>query len=91
MLTGADLGLLAGYCEAFGRFADATKLFAEIGSPYVITTDKGLEMAHPLLKIIDMAERTMRMYAAEFGMSPAARPKISLPKRRDSAPGDPLQ
>src|SRR5579884_2300809 len=81
MLTSADLGLLAAYCEAFGRFADATKQFKQMGSPYFITTDKGFQVKHPLVGIIDAAERTMRAYAAEFGMTPATRPKISLPIR----------
>jgi P27 family predicted phage terminase small subunit len=84
MLTSADLGVLAGYCEAFGRFAEASEEFRRLGRPYTITTDKGFTVKHPLLGIIDAAEKTMRSFATEFGMTPAARPKVSIsPKRSE--------
>src|ERR1700730_15645373 len=56
MLTSSDLGVLAAYCEAFGRFADATAEFERLGRPFTITTDKGFQVKHPLVGIIDAAE-----------------------------------
>jgi len=84
MLTGPDLGLLAAWCEAYGRFADASRQFKENGCPYFYTNDKGSQVKHPLINIINDAEHTMRSLAGEFGMSPVARPRISLPPSRQN-------
>jgi P27 family predicted phage terminase small subunit len=83
MLTSADLGALAALCEAYGRFADATAEFERLGRPFTITTDKGFQVKHPLLAIIDAAEKTLRAFSLEFGVTPASRSKISLPPLRD--------
>jgi len=80
MLTSADLGLLAAYCESYGRFADASEEFKRLGAPYFYETVHGGQAKHPLVGIIDAAEQSMLRNGSEFGLTPSSRTRIHLPK-----------
>jgi P27 family predicted phage terminase small subunit len=91
MLTSADLGLLAAYCESYGRFADASKEFNELGAPYYYETVHGGKAKHPLVGIIDTAEQSMLRNGSEFGLTPSSRSRLKIsPQKPHVDPNDPL-
>lgn len=91
MLTPADLGLLAAYCESYGRFADATKRFNELGAPLFYETVHGGLAKHPLVGIIDAAEQSMLRTGSEFGLTPSSRSRLKIsPRKPHGDSNDPL-
>ena len=72
-----DMAVLAAYCQAYGRWQEAEEMLKKSGS-LIIKTDKGNVIQNPLLGIANTALREMRRSAVEFGMSPAARSRVSV-------------
>jgi P27 family predicted phage terminase small subunit len=83
LLTIADTRPLAAYCQSFGRWADAEraiKLMAErdpVTKGLMVKGSLGNPVQNPLCKIAANAARDMVRYAAEFGLTPAARARIA--------------
>jgi len=91
LLTRIDVNLLAAYCQAFKRWREAEEALLELGSSLPL---KGLMMRYrnggelmrnPLVAISQHACADMVRYAAEFGLSPAARARIALGPRGEGA------
>jgi P27 family predicted phage terminase small subunit len=78
LLTIIDGAALAGYCEAYGRWADATEQVAKFGM--VIKSPNGYPMLSPFLSIINAALAQMKGFLTEFGMTPSSRSRISTGK-----------
>jgi P27 family predicted phage terminase small subunit len=83
LLTALDLMPFAAYCQACGRWQEAERLLAqqaerdpETGA-LLIKTSTGSLMQNPLLRVAVTAAADMIRYAAEFGMSPAARSRVA--------------
>ena len=74
---------LAAYCQAYLRWRTAEELIAGMAAKGPVTAgllDKspcGDARSNPLIKIARDAAADMVRYASEFGMSPAARARIS--------------
>lgn len=83
LVTLCDQAPLAAYCYAFARWriaSDKIEQMAANDPEMAGLTGKagtGGTVANPLLLIADRACRDMVRYAAEFGLTPAARSRIS--------------
>jgi P27 family predicted phage terminase small subunit len=87
LLTTADLQPFAGYCQAYGRWRTAEEALVKMAADDLVTfglmtkTRDGNSMRNPLVLIADKAAATMLKYAAEFGLTPAARSRVSAVDR----------
>ena len=83
LLTPVDVMPMAAYCDAYDRWRTAretVKAMAErdtITHGFIVKTQSGGAAPNPLVWIAAGAARDMVRFAAEFGMSPAARSRIS--------------
>lgn len=77
VLTAADFGTLANLC-----LAHQVKLRAqeEIGGSLTVTSAKGGTKADPAVKIMLEAAQMENQLAQQFGMTPAARSRVKVPK-----------
>lgn len=81
VLSKADTGAMAAYCQAFGEFVEATKLVKAKG--YTTVTDKGNVVRRPEVGIANTAMKLMVSIAREFGMTPSARSNVDVEKVED--------
>lgn len=86
LLTVVDLQPLAAYCSAYGRWRTAEEALAAIAADdlalhgLVVKTAEGNLRRNPLVQIAADAAAAMVKYAAEFGLTPAARSRVSAAK-----------
>ena len=83
LLTNIDVNALAAYCDAYSDYIKCTKIIQEEGL-MVEYTNKAAEtnkVAHPLLTKKRQLFDQMNSIASEFGLTPAARAKIAIPKK----------
>src|SRR5436190_3246963 len=82
ILTAIDRGVLAAYCQAYGRWIRAERALSNVAA-----TDKvfggilarrknGNLVVNPLVNAANKAMDDMRRLASEFGMTPSARSRI---------------
>jgi len=77
ILTIVDTDILAVYCEAYGRWREAS---AELKTQtYIIQTTNGNWIQNPLVGLVNKAEQQMLKAAEQLGMSPSARSRIRIP------------
>jgi P27 family predicted phage terminase small subunit len=71
-----DRSTLAAYCEAWARFVTATRTIQREG---IMSTnpDSGRVSVHPAVRVAESASTTLRHYAQEFGLTPAAERQVS--------------
>ena len=94
LLTSIDRTALAAYCQSYGRWAQAERAIAEMGKRDLLTgglmikTSNGNAIQNPLVGTANKAMSDMVRYAAEFGMTPSARSRISAtpPDGKDKDP-----
>lgn len=79
LLTVADVQLFALYCEAYGVWRDAGRKWRAGGSVIVIEPGNRSPMQNPALVAVKEAARDMLHVAREFGLTPAARCRLSAP------------
>lgn len=85
LLTNIDVNALAAYCDAYSDYVKCTQIIQEEGL-MVEYTNKAAEtnkVPHPLLTKKKQLYEQMRSIASEFGLTPAARAKIAIPKREE--------
>jgi P27 family predicted phage terminase small subunit len=83
LFTIVDLSVFAAYCQAYGTWRTAVEAIAQMAKQDGVT--KGLMLkgkgggviANPLVLTARQAGNDMVRYAGEFGMSPAARRRLS--------------
>ncbi len=73
-LATADMTMLAAYCLAWSQFCDASNQLAETGM--VSTTDKGNEIQHPMVGVMNKAFERLHKAAQQFGLTPASRARV---------------
>lgn len=89
IVTEHDRGVLIAYCQAYGRWAEAERLIRKAraeGSPsqgLMIETTNGNLVQNPIVGVANKALADMVRYAAEMGITPSARARIS---QGDEAP-----
>jgi P27 family predicted phage terminase small subunit len=80
LLSTLDVNPLAAYCTAVARWQQAETAMAEQDDPEAALTSRratGSLMPHPLLQVAEHAARDMLKFAAEFGLTPAARARVA--------------
>lgn len=83
LLTVLDLTALAAYCASYQRWIKAERTIAKKGETY--TSSTGLEKTSPWVRIARDAKADMRIFAAEFGLTPATRSRLSISNLTDDA------
>jgi len=86
LLTLVDRAALASYCQAWGRAVSAEKVLAEKG--LVKETPNGYLQQRPEVSIAFKSWQAVRAFAAEFGLTPSARSRLSVQKPEDEAEDD---
>ena len=81
------LDALAAYCMAYSRWADAESNISQIGGT-VVKSPAGFAIPNPYLAVAAAAQRQMRQWGAELGLTPAARKKVK-PRADTPAPSEP--
>lgn len=75
----ADRPALEAYCQLYARWREATELLSALKGEGVFTvpTQAGVK-SHPLFRAwMEMGDK-LRMWGAEFGLTPAARSRIDV-------------
>lgn len=91
VLAEIDRAALAAYCQAYGRWAQAEKALKQMAERdhltggLMIKTSNGNAIQNPLVGTANKAASDMMRYAAEFGMTPSARSRITAtpPEQED--------
>lgn len=74
-MTRLDGPLLAGFAAVWSRWLDAEAELQRTGP--VIRSPNGYPIMSPFLVIANSCLKQLRLYAAEFGMSPASRTRVA--------------
>ena len=89
VLTAADATALAQLCECVAMIAQAQAALNSLGSLTYEAVSAGgatLRRPHPEVAILSDADRRLRTYLNDFGLSPAARSKVSASPAADVDP-----
>jgi len=74
-VDGTALGML---CEALAMYHEAKRVLAVGGEGLIVVSDKGNTYQHPAVGLMNSARADVLRWAREFGMTPAARSRISV-------------
>ena len=88
LLTNLDVRALALYCDAYSQYIDCSKEIQEEGL-MVEYTNKAAEtnkVPHPLLARKKQLHEQMKSLSTEFGLTPASRAKLAIPKKEKKTP-----
>jgi P27 family predicted phage terminase small subunit len=85
LLTKLDRTALAAYCDAVGRWVQASRELEEHGLTTV--TPNGYPIQSPWLAISNKALAQLRQFIQEFGLSPASRSRVSATPPADDEGG----
>ena len=83
LMTELDRAVLAAYCQAYGRWAQAERALSrmadkdEFNKALMVKTHNGTAIQNPLVGTANKAKADMVKYALEFGMSPSSRSKVN--------------
>lgn len=83
MLTEIDIAALASYCQSYAVWRQATEAINKMAASDMLTgglmikTTNGNAIQNPLVGTANKAASDMVRYAAEFGMTPSARTRLS--------------
>ena len=92
LLAVVDGPCLAGYCQSYARYIEAQQFLDKYGSSYDVL-DKLGALSHvgqyPQVTIAKNEAHAMRMFASEFGFTPASRSRIEIPDKVE--PADPFE
>lgn len=76
ILTQIDRGVLAGYCQSWGRWVEAERKLKE--SPALIRTPAGYVQLSPWLTIANRERELMLRFMAELGLTPSSRTRLNV-------------
>jgi P27 family predicted phage terminase small subunit len=84
VVTDHDAAVLCAYCEAWARYVKASKNVQKYGE-VIVSPKTNTAYASPHLHILTAAEKQMVTYAAELGLTPSARSRVTAtpPKAQD--------
>ena len=83
LMTELDRAALSAYCAAYGRWAQAERAINTmagkdgINAALLIKTKEGNAIQNPLVGIANKARADVVRFAAEFGMTPSARTRVT--------------
>lgn len=84
LLSPIDRAVLAAYCQAFGRWAEAEEALKTHGP--LVKSPSGFPMVSPYLTVANKAFEQMAKMAVEFGMSPSSRSRVKAEKPVKESP-----
>ena len=84
LLTNVDRLTLAGYCQAYARWRQAEEAIEKYGM--IGKTEGGYVQQLPYVSIAQKSLQLMKNLAAEFGLTPSARTRISVEKPTSDDP-----
>ncbi len=93
LLTPLDLSVFCVYCQSYARWRTAEESIAsmaerdQLTKGLLIKTSSGDAAQNPLAAVARRAAADMVRFAGEFGMSPAARARISAGIWHEPPPG----
>lgn len=94
LISHIDRAVLAAYCSAWGEFVWAEKHIQSLNEQdpsgergRIWNTPSGYKQMSVALQIKNRAMEQLKQFAAEFGMSPAARSRVTPSERQPSLPG----
>ncbi|MFI0848971.1 phage terminase small subunit P27 family [Mesorhizobium sp. IMUNJ 23232] len=79
-----DRAVLAAYCQAYGRWVEAERKLAE--TPLLIKLPSGYIQQSPWLAIATKQLEIMHKYAAELGLSPVSRSRVTKLRLHEQKP-----
>lgn len=89
LLTQVDRAAFGAYCTAYSRWAQAELAMGALGAtervPFIVTTDKGNVIQHPLVGVANKALELMHKFLVEFGLTPSSRSRVSVPNTEPDA------
>ena len=77
LLTRIDRAALAAYCESWSTWIGAIQKVQQTGT-IVRAPESGFPMQSPYLSVANQAQKQMRAYLTEFGMTPSARTRVGV-------------
>jgi P27 family predicted phage terminase small subunit len=86
LLARIDLAALVCYCQAYADVQWATTEIEAMGRMYV--GPNGAICAHPAVRMLAESSKRLRLFAAEFGLTPAARTRVQVSEEPDQDPLD---
>ena len=84
LLKSVDTVAFATYCVTYSVWKNAVSqlaALADVGAPYgglIVEGPKGQSIANPLIAIAHSSSLALLRFAAEFGMTPAARARVTV-------------
>jgi P27 family predicted phage terminase small subunit len=75
ILTRLDRSVLAAYCASYGRWVEAERRLKE--TPMLLKTPAGYVQPSPWLAISNKSVELMHKFAAELGLSPSSRSRVT--------------
>ena len=97
LLSNIDRAILAAYCQTYGQWQAAETAIAAMAEKdpvfrgLVIETTNGNLIQNPLVGVANRSKADLARYAAEIGMTPSARSRISTPASGQAEAQDPAQ
>lgn len=83
LLSEIDVGTLAAYCQAYGRWVVAESMVAKQGD--VLISPSGFPIQNPYLAVANKAMEQMIKRETEFGMTPSSRSRVSTTDAKKKA------
>ena len=88
LLTLVDMAALAGYCASYSLWKRCTEALDETGMTF--ETDKGFVGQRPEVSIAARALADVRAFCVQFGLTPSARARMTLPEMPDDDDDSPF-
>ena len=88
LLTLVDKAAFAGYCQAYARWKEAEEFLSKHGT--IFKTPSGYIQQVPQVSIAQTYLKVMKDFCSEFGLTPAARTRISVDIEA-AKPDDPME
>ena len=74
LVTKLDRAALAAYCDAYGRWVEASNHLQQYGM--ILKSPAGFPIQSPYLAVVNRAIEQMRTFVGEFGMTPSSRSRL---------------
>ena len=88
LLTVVDRAALAGYCQAWSRWRDAEMVLSAQGMTF--ETPNGYVQQRPEVAIAQKSLQLVAKFCTEFGLTPSARSRLTVPGGDDGAEDSPF-
>lgn len=85
LIATIDRAALSNYCQWWARWVQAEKALKEHGLTFR-TIDTGFIRARPEVALAEKAARMVKLFLAEFGLTPASRSRLSVEKPQAGDP-----